>query len=468
MTIVTSAAVGTVQTGGTTTVFSAPRQLSDQNTQGTVLGASKTDLIGFFGDTNPIAQPGIGPGNAFGTIFDTGVFTKYQVLNATSAVAATTTLEVTSTVTGIQAADVIALNNGNTIQAGIGVAGYRVSAANTIGINYSNISAGSLNPTQTAAYDVLAVSSNYTTTAVLSPTAVAATPGNTTWEQTFSVPGATVGSFPIVNKPTSQAGLGITNVRVVSAGQVAIQFVNNSSGAITPTANETYSFAFLPNLTPVDRTLVYRYLLPATAVAASSAAQSTTTVTGILATDVAYGGQKGSAQAGLGIAGYAVTAANTVGTNFINVSSAVTTTAEVDTVIVERLQAKGPFQMTSVTLTPVSVAATTTAEQTFTVPFLLNASTSVLVTKPSLTPGISIVNARVSAASTLAITYQNNNTSAVIPTSETYQIGYCPLQGPGATTLATSQSVSQAFSGQTLSVQDIRAILLNLNMNAAV
>ena len=40
----------------TTTNSAAVRQLSDQNSQGTVLGASSTDLIGFYGVT-PIARP---------------------------------------------------------------------------------------------------------------------------------------------------------------------------------------------------------------------------------------------------------------------------------------------------------------------------------------------------------------------------------------------------------------------------
>jgi hypothetical protein len=35
----------------TATLVPAPRQLSDQNSLGTVLGASPTDLIGFYGAT---------------------------------------------------------------------------------------------------------------------------------------------------------------------------------------------------------------------------------------------------------------------------------------------------------------------------------------------------------------------------------------------------------------------------------
>ncbi len=39
------------------TTSKAPRQLSDQNSQGTSMGASTTDLIGFYG-TSTTAKPG--------------------------------------------------------------------------------------------------------------------------------------------------------------------------------------------------------------------------------------------------------------------------------------------------------------------------------------------------------------------------------------------------------------------------
>jgi hypothetical protein len=40
-----------------TSTSSAPRQLSDQNSQGTILGKSTADLIGFYGLTTGVAQP---------------------------------------------------------------------------------------------------------------------------------------------------------------------------------------------------------------------------------------------------------------------------------------------------------------------------------------------------------------------------------------------------------------------------
>lgn len=68
-----------------------------------------------------------------------------------------------------------------------------------------------------------------------------------------------------------------------------------------------------------------------------------------------------------------------------------------------------------------SVAANTTAEQTFTVPGL-KLGDFVEVNKPSNSTGLGIVNCRVSAADTLAITYGNFTGSAIDPAAETYLI----------------------------------------------
>jgi len=72
----------------------------------------------------------------------------------------------------------------------------------------------------------------------LTPLIVAA---NTTAEQLFPFPGLLVGDFVNISKPTSQAGLGIVNVRAL-ANQVGITFSNNTAAGITPTAGELYTF----------------------------------------------------------------------------------------------------------------------------------------------------------------------------------------------------------------------------------
>lgn len=73
------------------------------------------------------------------------------------------------------------------------------------------------------------------------------------------------------------------------------------------------------------------------------------------------------------------------------------------------------------TLDPASVAANTTAEQTFTVSGL-QTSDFVVVSKPTHEAGLGIVNARVSASNTLAITFSNSTGSAIDPASATYSI----------------------------------------------
>ena len=72
------------------------------------------------------------------------------------------------------------------------------------------------------------------------------------------------------------------------------------------------------------------------------------------------------------------------------------------------------------TLTAVSTI--TTSEQTVTVPGL-NVGDAVVVNKPTHQAGLGIVNARVSAANTLAITFMNTTAGSITPTaSEVYKV----------------------------------------------
>ena len=71
----------------------------------------------------------------------------------------------------------------------------------------------------------------------LSPAQVLA---NTSAEQTFTVNGLRVGDWVSVNKPTTQAGLGLAGARVSAANTLAITFGNYTGSAITPTASQVY------------------------------------------------------------------------------------------------------------------------------------------------------------------------------------------------------------------------------------
>jgi hypothetical protein len=69
-----------------------------------------------------------------------------------------------------------------------------------------------------------------------------------------------------------------------------------------------------------------------------------------------------------------------------------------------------------VPFSPVSVGANTTAEQTLTVQGL-QLGDLVQVTKPTNQAGIGIVNSRVSAANTLALTFANTTGGGIVPTA---------------------------------------------------
>lgn len=75
----------------------------------------------------------------------------------------------------------------------------------------------------------------------------------------------------------------------------------------------------------------------------------------------------------------------------------------------------------SASLTPVAVAADTSAEQTFTVTGLVTGQ-GVIVNGPAPTAGTGIVNARVSAANTLALTFINSTAASLTPASGTYLV----------------------------------------------
>lgn len=75
---------------------------------------------------------------------------------------------------------------------------------------------------------------------------------------------------------------------------------------------------------------------------------------------------------------------------------------------------------TQLAMNPGSIAANTSAELTFTLPGLLTSDVVFNVTKPTLTAGIDVGNVRVSAANTVAITFQNSTASPIDPPLETY------------------------------------------------
>lgn len=81
------------------------------------------------------------------------------------------------------------------------------------------------------------VANQFLLSVTLSPTSVA---NATSAEQTFTVPGLLASDLVTVNKPTTQAGLGIVGSRVSAVNTLAITFMNSTAATITPTASQAY------------------------------------------------------------------------------------------------------------------------------------------------------------------------------------------------------------------------------------
>ena len=90
------------------------------------------------------------------------------------------------------------------------------------------------------------------------------------------------------------------------------------------------------------------------------------------------------------------------------------------------------FGVFSLTIDVASVAAATSAEQTFTLRGV-RVGDFVAVSKPSLTAGLAIGSARVSAADTIAIQFINATAGALDPASETYLVNWCRPEVLGVT-----------------------------------
>ena len=86
-----------------------------------------------------------------------GNLVKQSVISVTlspASVAINTTAEQTFTVNGLLAGDFVSCNK-PTAQAGLGIVGCRVSAANTLAITFSNNTAASITPTAAQVYKIL-------------------------------------------------------------------------------------------------------------------------------------------------------------------------------------------------------------------------------------------------------------------------------------------------------------------------
>lgn len=142
----------------------------------------------------------------------------------------------------------------------------------------------------------------------------------------------------LVNKPTSQAGLGVGNVRVSAANTAQVGFHNASAGNITPTATQVYNVVAIRGIPTISATLS-----PGTIPADTTLeVQFTITPTAALPQGLQFGQlvqvSKPTSQAGLDIVGCRIVSSTqgsaVLGITFINVTAApiVATASEVYTI----------------------------------------------------------------------------------------------------------------------------------------
>lgn len=379
---------------------------------------------------------------------------KYQALLNTTATAATTVISQTTSVTSTlqhtsspwqpsSSSSVFTINKASH-NAGFGISCVRCATTGIFTVEGVNLTAASINPASDI-YDLIEFkASQMTATATVTPALLL--PQST---QDISVTVGTNVALPgyavVVNKPTAQTTAGSTVVvptmsaRITGVNTVAITIGNpgTTAAGITPTS-EAYSFAFVPQIVATSPLIVYGMPSGGASATASTTLEETSAVTGLLTSDVLVGINRGTTQVGSGIVGMRVTSAGVAAFTYLQPGAAVTPTSnEVYAVTVLRQTPLNPVQLYYPTLNATTCAASTTVEATTTVTGLL-VSSSVIVNKPSYTPGIMILNARVSAANTLAVTYGNFTTSSITIPAEVYTVANVQLQGPGTGTMVTS------------------------------
>lgn len=246
-------------------------------------------------------------------------------------VAANTTVEQTFTVTGLDVGMMVEVNKPTT-QAGLAVLSARVSAKNQIAITFLNNTAAALTPTAGESYEILAINGLLPATHVVSyginGGTLASVVTNTTAELTFTEAGIAATDIVCgISKPSLQAGLAVVGGRVSASATIKALFANVTAAALTPTGSETY---LVTTLKPVLSALTSTFTVTVTpvSVAANTSAEQLVTVTGIvsgqpvMAVPNYYLGPQG-----VGFGGVRASAANQIGINFINATTAALTPA---------------------------------------------------------------------------------------------------------------------------------------------
>jgi hypothetical protein len=278
------------------------------------------------------------------------------------------------------------------------------------------------------------------------PTSVAA---NITTEASLTVlittpagiPFPTAGDLLYINKPTSQAGLGVGNVRVSTTNVVAMQLSTFAAASVTPTTTEFYGLVAIRGLQNTTITLT-----PAS-VAASTTAEQQFTVSGLRAGEV-VNVIKPTLTSQIAIVGCRVVTNNTLGITYANLSAgstAVTPPAEQYTVYsfggLDALNDK-IFVGATYSTPGVAVTAQIVAEQNVNVTGVATTDAVVSMVRQTVNGNLSIANARVSAVNALAVAYVNPSASTTTPTAQEIYALTLNRPNPAAPLITYAQTVT--------------------------
>lgn len=240
----------------------------------------------------------------------------------------------------------------------------------------------------------------------------------------------TAGDVVIVNKPTSQAGLGVGNARYVSAGKVGVTLTNFTVGSVTPTASQAYQTVLLRGLGAITS------VLSPASVAASTTVEQQFAITGVQAGQLVQV-SKPTVQAGLDIIGCRAVSNNVLGITFCNVSASpiLPTAAETYTVqVMPGYDAANSVVTYGINIASALAGGVATISAAETVIPCIGITVDNLVigyTKPTAQAGVALANARAYSTNNLAFTYVNPTVGTVTPTaSEIY--GVTVLASAGA------------------------------------
>lgn len=440
--------------------------LQANSPDGYVLGTVSTTPIGAYGVTgvpqrSNANQLTVSTGGTAGTLISV-----QTISLPAQGLGANTTVSQAFTATGspILGGDFLAVNPQVSVVSGGGIGNIRAhtNTAGAVIMQFFNVGTTATVTGYAASQYQISAFRGLANAISFSPTGVAA---NSTSEQTFNVTGISPDDLVFIAKGAEQAGLGLAGVRAAGNNKIAVNFMNVSTGAITPTAAETYSYFGTGGLSANSNILVYGVNVGTLAAVAGNVTtnwvvvQNGITVSSILATDIAFGTQKPGFQAQLAVVGQRVTTANAIGIDLAtgNVTGVTPTASEIYSVGIYRQAPAAPMTLISVTCTPTALAGQTSAEQAFAVTPVA-AGSFVWVNKPTATAGIGIVGVRVSGTGVVGIQFANALVSTTVtPPAEVYVFGVTPPFPSGGCNFSTQ--VANSLINTVSQTNELRAAL---------